>query len=278
MGQLVSLIILVATIVLPVGICIGILVNSKYVSLHKSATNNSPQPEVRIRLLNKVTCGCYISGNDALGVGRDFKLVLAQEGAVMSELNREVAEGIIRSQKWDSSVAPIPVEIIILGSLTWTDRGEQRIISVRFTFYHPNGDILGYFNDSITGSFDQLYSNIYASMHDAVKAINQALTKSIQSECIVRLQDLDPRELETKVSVAITNALNMQRDISNMEVELATRYPNTSVDGRAARGLAVYAAVQGKLDDYAEELVKKYSAEENAPEDLVAHLKALLNT
>jgi len=82
--------------------------------------------------------------------------------------------------------------------------------------------------------------------------------------------------LNKQVTSAIFNLEKTERRLSRIEERIARLTLPFSVEGRIARRGAVRAAVAGRDDERAKELVARFIGENGTDEELGAELKALL--
>ncbi|TSC74503.1 MAG: hypothetical protein G01um101444_273 [Parcubacteria group bacterium Gr01-1014_44] len=83
-------------------------------------------------------------------------------------------------------------------------------------------------------------------------------------------------ELNGQVSVAILEAEQAQRKVSYLEEEISKLTPPFSAEGRIARRGAVRAAMAGRDEERAKELVSRFLAEEGRDEKLSEELVVLI--
>jgi len=84
-------------------------------------------------------------------------------------------------------------------------------------------------------------------------------------------------DLNQQVTAVICELEYAQRKLSHLEEMIANLTAPSSVEGRVARRGAVRAAVEGRDEERAKELVKRFLAEEGIDAKLSSELKAFLN-
>ena len=84
-------------------------------------------------------------------------------------------------------------------------------------------------------------------------------------------------DLNRQVTTAVYELENAQRKLSHLEEMIANLTAPSSVEGQVARRSAVRSAVDGRDEERAKELVKRFLAEEGIDAKLSSELKAFLN-
>ncbi len=82
-------------------------------------------------------------------------------------------------------------------------------------------------------------------------------------------------QLNVNVTAAIRKVEDAQGELAHAELAIATATSPTSTEGRIARRGAIRAAKVAGLDDWVEELLETFLAEDGIDAKLVAELKAL---